>query len=71
MWLRRTCVWFILLLSSNRIQKCTEAHQMKGMYYMDNDAKLRPLYLLDILRKQSDEDHSLSTTDLREILKEN
>lgn len=38
---------------------------------MDNDAKLRPLYLLKILRDQSDEDHSLTTSDLRGILKEN
>lgn len=37
---------------------------------MDNNAKLRPIYLLTILREKSDENHPLSTEQLRKILKE-
>ena len=36
---------------------------------MDIDAKLRPLYLLKILRDRTDEDHYLSTPQLCDILK--
>ena len=37
---------------------------------MDNDAKLRPLYLAKILYERTDEDHFLSTNELINILKE-
>lgn len=37
---------------------------------MDNDAKLRPLYLAKILYEQTDEDHYLTTAQLIQILKE-
>ena len=37
---------------------------------MDNDAKLRPLYLGKILYERTDEDHCLSTNELIRILKE-
>ena len=36
---------------------------------MDNDAKLRPIYLIQILRERTDEDHFLSTSQLCTILK--
>ena len=36
---------------------------------MDTDAKLRPLYLLQILREQTDENNQLSTSQLCDILK--
>ena len=36
---------------------------------MDTDAKLRPLYLLQILRERTDENNALSTAQLCEILK--
>ena len=37
---------------------------------MDNDAKLRPLYLAKILYEQTDEEHFLTTAQLIQILKE-
>jgi len=37
---------------------------------MDNDAKLRPLYMGKILYERTDEDHCLSTNELIRILKE-
>ncbi len=37
---------------------------------MDNDAKLRPLYLAKILYEQTDEDHFLTTAQLIQILEE-
>ena len=37
---------------------------------MDIDGKLRPLYLLRILKERTDEDHSLSTSQLCNILKD-
>lgn len=37
---------------------------------MDNDAKLRPLYLAKILYEMTDEDHYLTTTQLIQILEE-
>ncbi len=37
---------------------------------MDTDAKLRPLYLLRILKEETDEDHALSTVQLCQMLKE-
>ena len=37
---------------------------------MDTDSKLRPLYLLKILKELTDENHALSTTQLCEILKD-
>lgn len=37
---------------------------------MDNDAKLRPIYLIKILKERTDEDHFLSTAQLCSILKE-
>lgn len=37
---------------------------------MDNDAKLRPLYLAKILYEQTDEDHVLTTAQLIQILEE-
>ena len=37
---------------------------------MDNDAKLRPLYLAKILYEQTDEDHYLTTAQLMRILEE-
>ena len=37
---------------------------------MDNNAKLRPLYLAKILYEMTDEDHTLSTNQLIELLKE-
>ena len=37
---------------------------------MDNDAKLRPLYLAKILYEQTDEDHFLTTAQLIQILDE-
>lgn len=37
---------------------------------MDNEAKLRPLYLAKILYEQTDEDHYLTTAQLMKILKE-
>ena len=37
---------------------------------MDIDAKLRPLYLLKILKEQTDENHKLSTVQLCQILKD-
>lgn len=37
---------------------------------MDNDAKLRPLYLAKILYEQTDEDHFLTTSQLMQILEE-
>ena len=37
---------------------------------MDIDGKLRPLYLLKILKERTDEDHSLTTNQLVDILKE-
>ena len=37
---------------------------------MDNDAKLRPLYLAKILYEQTDEDHYLTTSQLIQILDE-
>lgn len=36
---------------------------------MDNEVKLRPLYLAKILFERTDEDHSLSTNDLIQILR--
>lgn len=36
---------------------------------MDIDAKLRPIYLIDILKERTDEDHYLTTTQLCSILK--
>lgn len=36
---------------------------------MDIDAKLRPLYLLQILKERTDEEHYLTTTELCDILK--
>ena len=36
---------------------------------MDNDAKLRPIYLLNILKERTDEDHYLTTSQLCSILK--
>ena len=37
---------------------------------MDNDAKLRPLYLAKILYEQTDEEHFLTTAQLIQILEE-
>ena len=37
---------------------------------MDNDAKLRPLYLAKILYEMTDEDHYLTTAQLIQILEE-
>ena len=37
---------------------------------MDNDAKLRPIYLIQILKERTDEDHYLSTPQLCKILKD-
>lgn len=37
---------------------------------MDIDAKLRPIYLIKILRERTDEDHYLSTAELCKILKD-
>ena len=37
---------------------------------MDIDAKLRPLYLLKILKEQTDENHKLSTVQLCQMLKD-
>ena len=37
---------------------------------MDMDGKLRPLYLLMILKERTDEDHSLSTAQLCRMLKD-
>ena len=37
---------------------------------MDIDGKLRPLYLLKILKERTDEDHALTTNQLGDILKE-
>lgn len=37
---------------------------------MDIDGKLRPLYLLRILKERTDEDHSLSTAQLCRMLKD-
>ena len=37
---------------------------------MDNEAKLRPLYLAKILYERTDEDHYLTTAQLMKILKE-
>lgn len=37
---------------------------------MDIDGKLRPLYLLNILKERTDEDHALTTAQLCRILKE-
>lgn len=36
---------------------------------MDNDAKLRPIYLIKILREKTDEEHYLTTSQLCSILK--
>ena len=36
---------------------------------MDTDAKLRPIYLIDILKERTDEDHYLTTSQLCAILK--
>ena len=36
---------------------------------MDIDAKLRPIYLIDILKERTDEDHYLTTSQLCAILK--
>jgi len=36
---------------------------------MDNDAKLRPIYLIKILKERTDEDHYLTTNQLCSILK--
>ena len=36
---------------------------------MDNEAKLRPLYLAKILYERTDEDHYLTTAQLMKILK--
>lgn len=36
---------------------------------MDVDAKLRPIYLINILKERTDEDHSLTTNQLCSILK--
>lgn len=36
---------------------------------MDTDAKLRPIYLIDILKERTDEDHYLTTSQLCTILK--
>ena len=36
---------------------------------MDIDAKLRPLYLIQILKERTDEDHYLTTSQLCSILK--
>ena len=36
---------------------------------MDIDAKLRPIYLIRILRERTDEDHFLTTSQLCSILK--
>lgn len=38
---------------------------------MDIDAKLRPLYLLQILKERTDEDNYLTTSQLCNILKQN
>ena len=37
---------------------------------MDTNAKLRPLYLLNILKEQTDENHKLSTVQLCQMLKD-
>ena len=37
---------------------------------MDIDAKLRPIYLIKILKERTDEDHYLSTAELCKILKD-
>lgn len=37
---------------------------------MDIDGKLRPLYLLKILKERTDEDHTLTTAQLCKMLKE-
>ena len=37
---------------------------------MDNDSKLRPLYLAKILYEQTDEEHYLTTVQLINILEE-
>ena len=37
---------------------------------MDNDAKLRPIYLIQILKERTDEGHYLSTPQLCKILKD-
>ncbi len=37
---------------------------------MDNNAKLRPLYLAKILYEMTGEDHALSTNQLIKLLKE-
>ena len=36
---------------------------------MDIDAKLRPIYLINILKERTDEDHYLTTSQLCSILK--
>lgn len=36
---------------------------------MDIDAKLRPIYLINILKERTDEDHYLTTSQLCAILK--
>ena len=38
---------------------------------MDNNAKLRPLYLAKILYERTDEDHYLTTMQLAQILERN
>ena len=37
---------------------------------MDIDGKLRPLYLLRVLKERTDEDHTLTTAQLCKMLKE-
>jgi hypothetical protein len=37
---------------------------------MDNDAKIRPLYLLRILKERTDEEHTLTTSEICRILSE-
>ena len=37
---------------------------------MDNDAKLRPLYLAKILYEQNDEEHFLTTAQLIQMLED-
>ncbi len=36
---------------------------------MDSEAKLRPIYLLNILKERTDEDHYLTTSQLSALLK--
>ncbi len=55
---------------NSKLRFVNRSHVKQGGIKMDIDSKIRPLYLLKILKEQTDEEHALSTAQLCRILKD-